>query len=194
MAKLLFFVIFIIKNLFLSSASTSGTKAYCTYHHFAIMDKLTTVACSNGANGIITKMKYTDISKMFPYVAAWDQAHWNSPNCGSCIKVTDSKNTRSSIFVTVIDQCEPNKGSGSDTHLDISKEAYRVLFGEDGIKRGINFASWKVVTSNKCKGNIKNSNNLSSSNVVIDNSTNSTTSNNDTNNNNSISRNLTYLN
>jgi hypothetical protein len=63
--------------------SQSGV-ARCTYHLYAPSTPLTSVACSDGANGII-KWGYKDLSPMFPYVTAWQEAAWNSPKCGDCI-------------------------------------------------------------------------------------------------------------
>ena len=37
---------------------------------------------------------------MFPYVAAYNNAPWNSPNCGKCMKITYKGKT---IYVTAID-------------------------------------------------------------------------------------------
>jgi len=39
---------------------------------YTASDSLTTVSCSDGANGLITKFGYSNLSKMYPYVTAWD--------------------------------------------------------------------------------------------------------------------------
>ena len=72
----------------------------CSYHMYSASTPLTDCACSNGANGLITKFKYKDLSEMYPYVAAYSKAGWNSPNCGKCMKITYNGK---SIFITAID-------------------------------------------------------------------------------------------
>ncbi|KAH7015920.1 Epl1 protein [Ilyonectria destructans] len=65
---------------------------------------LTAVACSDGANGLMTKhptwKKQSDIPR-FPYIGgAASIAGWNSPNCGLCKKATYKGKT---IYVLAID-------------------------------------------------------------------------------------------
>ena len=69
-------ITFIILSLLL--AFVYSDTAIVTYHLYQKTDSLTTVACSDGANGIMS-WGYKDFSMMFPYVAAWQNAHWNSP-------------------------------------------------------------------------------------------------------------------
>ena len=71
----------------------SGTNAYCTYNLYKSNTPLTNVACSDEKTGLITRIHYTDLRQMFPFVTAWDRATWNSPNCGACIKVTNKRAT-----------------------------------------------------------------------------------------------------
>ena len=61
---------------------------------------LTDCSCSDGKNGLMTKFDYKDLSKMYPYVAAYNFAGWNSPNCGKCMKITHNSK---SIYITAID-------------------------------------------------------------------------------------------
>ncbi|KIJ35438.1 hypothetical protein M422DRAFT_180833 [Sphaerobolus stellatus SS14] len=63
---------------------------------------LNSVACSNGANGLVTKGFTTfDSLPNFPFIGgAHAVASWNSTNCGSCWSLTYSGNT---IYVTAID-------------------------------------------------------------------------------------------
>jgi hypothetical protein len=115
--------------------------AYGTYHLYNSNDPITTVACSDGANGLETRWGYTDLSPMFPYVAAWDQISWNSPNCGTCILLNTST---TSIFLTAIDSCGAPPG-GYDTHLDIAQPAFVKLFGQAGIDEGHGINSVKFI-------------------------------------------------
>ncbi len=149
------FVIPIVISILIAFVLTSdfGTNAYCSYHLYTASDSLTSVACSDGVNGLITKLHYKDLSPLFPYVTAWDQVRWNSPNCGTCIEVTNKNNRNKKVYLTVIDQCGGNMGRNSDTHFDISREAYYELFGDKGIIDGVSMAEWRVVNTNQCKGN-----------------------------------------
>jgi hypothetical protein len=49
---------------------------------------LNNASCSDGANGLVTKFGYNTVEPMYPYVAAYSNISWNSPNCGQCMKVT----------------------------------------------------------------------------------------------------------
>ncbi|KAG6843634.1 hypothetical protein H0H87_002213 [Tephrocybe sp. NHM501043] len=68
---------------------------------------LTTVACSNGPNGLITA-GFTNFGSLpnFPHIGgAAAVAGFNSPNCGSCwnLTYTNTKGVSKSIQVTAID-------------------------------------------------------------------------------------------
>lgn len=129
--------------------SQSGV-ARCTYHLYAPSTPLTSVACSDGANGII-KWGYKDLSPMFPYVTAWQEAAWNSPKCGDCIQVSYKGQV---IHVTVVDQCGKSDRAGT-SHFDLAKEAFVALFGQEGIQKGTMEGNYSIVASSKCKGNKK---------------------------------------
>ena len=129
--------------------SQAGT-AYCTYHIYSANEPLTRVACSDGAHGLIG-WGYNTLQPMFPYVAAWDQLRWNDTKCGTCIALTFNRRT---IYFTALDQC--GRGiPGTDTHFDISREAFYEIFGDVGIQRGSMTAEWTIVQSSLCKGNKK---------------------------------------
>ncbi|KAF2704031.1 Cerato-platanin-domain-containing protein [Pleomassaria siparia CBS 279.74] len=52
---------------------------------------LLTTACSDGANGLVTKYGWTTLGQIpgFPHVGnVGAVAGWNSPSCGSCHRVT----------------------------------------------------------------------------------------------------------
>ena len=111
---------------------------------------MTTVACSDGANGLIS-WGYSTLQPMFPYVAAWDKLKWNDVKCGTCISLTFNSKT---IHFTALDQCG-GPSNGTDTHFDISKEAFYEIFGQAGIDKGSMIAAWDVATPSMCKGNRK---------------------------------------
>lgn len=101
--------------LLIAPTIVQSDTAIVTYHLYTKYDKLTTVSCSDGANGIMS-WGYKDLSLMFPYVTAWQPASWNSPQCGSCIKIMwNGKYT----YVTVVDQCGMINSAYS--HFDLSK-------------------------------------------------------------------------
>jgi len=127
----------------------ADSAAYCTYHNYNSGDSLTTVACSDGINGIMTKFGYSNLSPMYPYVTAFSGATWNSPNCGRCVRLTSGGRT---VHLTVIDQCGPAPG-GYDAHFDIAPPAFRELFGDAGVNAGVQPADWQFVDSSNCQGN-----------------------------------------
>jgi hypothetical protein len=135
--------------LFISAFSQSGV-ARCTYHLYAASNSLSIVACSDGANGIM-KWGYKDLSPMFPYVTAWQDTTWNSPKCGTCIKITYRTKK---IYLTVVDQCGKSTKPGT-SHFDLSKEAFVALFGQEGIQKGTMEANFELVQPSLCKGNKK---------------------------------------
>jgi len=138
-------------NLAFVTSQTSGT-AYATYHNYYATDSLATVACSDGANGLMTRLGYSTIAPLFPYVTAASFATWNSPRCGDCIALTSGSKT---IHVTVIDQCGAGI-SGTNAHFDIAPDAFNELLGAAGVSAGHGLPSWSVVASNLCKGNSGN--------------------------------------
>jgi hypothetical protein len=126
-----------------------SNNAIVTYHLYKRADSLSTVACSDGANGLMS-WGYKDLSMVFPYVTAWQPASWNSPQCGSCAKIAwNGKFT----YVTVIDQCGVINSAYS--HFDMSREAFYGLFGDIGIAKGTMFANFTIVASSYCPGNKK---------------------------------------
>ncbi len=130
-------------------AVTLSDTAIVTYHLYTKYDKLTTVACSDGKNGIMS-WGYNDLSLLFPYVTAWQPSGWNSTQCGSCAKIMWNGRF---VYVTVIDQCGMINSAYS--HFDMSKEAFYKLFGDIGIARGSMTANFSIVASKYCPGNRK---------------------------------------
>ncbi|KAI9197184.1 Cerato-platanin-domain-containing protein [Polychytrium aggregatum] len=113
---------------------------------------LDTVSCSDGSNGLITRWGYSDLSQLWPYVMAFNDAGWNSPNCGTCIELTDTI-TGNTVHVTVIDQCGPPP-SGYSAHFDIAPPAHQELFGAAAsVSKGSGVANYRTVASSFCRGN-----------------------------------------
>lgn len=112
-------------NGFINGEKTS----WASWHPYTPNNDLNMVACSNGVNGLITKFKYDTILPLYPYVAAYSGATWNSPVCGQCMELMfDSR----SIFVTVIDQCGPPPlapdGGTIDAHFDKAYDAFEEVW------------------------------------------------------------------
>lgn len=67
---------------------------------------LTTVACSDGDNGLINR-GYTNFNSLpsFPRIGGAPTVNgWNSPNCGKCYKIHYSNpHYQNTIFVTAVD-------------------------------------------------------------------------------------------
>ena len=123
--------------------------AIVTYHLYKSTDLLTTVACSDGANGIMS-WGYKNISRMFPYVTAWQSLQWNSALCGSCIRIQYKGRF---IYVTGIDKCGVINPLFS--HFDLSRQAFTMIFGQEGIDKGTMTANFTLVSPRLCKGNRK---------------------------------------
>ncbi len=142
LTQLTIIILFLVTNVYTDTAIV-------TYHLYTKYDKLTTVSCSDGANGLMS-WGYKDLSMMFPYVTAWQPASWNSPQCGSCVKIMwKGKYT----YVTVIDQCGMINSAYS--HFDMSKQAFLGLFGQQGYAKGTMTANFTIVASKYCPGNRK---------------------------------------
>ena len=88
---------------------------------------LTSVACSDGANGLITK-GYTTLGSLptFPNVGGvYTVTGWNSPACGTCYNVTYGGKTLSVLAVDV----------GLDG-FNLSEEAMNTLTGGLAVELG----------------------------------------------------------
>ena len=78
---------------------------------------LNDVACSNGNNGLVTKFPTFGKLPSFPAIGGVSAVKgWNSPECGSCWKLTYGKKF---IYVTAIDTISEG--------FDISLEAMNIL-------------------------------------------------------------------
>ncbi|KAH8100108.1 immunomodulatory protein [Cristinia sonorae] len=112
----------------LASPTTSGTATvtYSTAYDVG-STSLNTVACSNGANGLVTKGFTTlDSLPSFPYVGGVNGIVWNSPLCGTCWKLNYNGK---SIVIQGID-ASPGQG------FNIAKQAMQDLTDGAGIFSG----------------------------------------------------------
>ncbi|EGU82724.1 hypothetical protein FOQG_09827 [Fusarium oxysporum f. sp. raphani 54005] len=102
---------------------------------------LTAVACSDGKNGLITKYKWKTQGQIpkFPYIGgAQAVAGWNSPNCGTCWKLTYKGK---SINVLAIDHTAAG--------FNISPAAMNALTNNQAVKLGrVDATATQVAISN----------------------------------------------
>jgi len=112
-------------------SQVTGETAYVTYHDYSADESTSTVACSDGANGLQAKGYYT-LQGLYPNVGAASFIKWNSPQCGTCWTLTNPQ-TGNSVSITAIDACGPVGGYAA--HFDIAPEAFAAL-GGDGIAAG----------------------------------------------------------
>ena len=77
------------------------------------------VACSNGANGLVTRFPTFGYIPTFPFIGGAPGIVWNSPNCGGCWKLTNAA-TGIWIIMTAID---------SAATFNIAQEAFETLNG-----------------------------------------------------------------
>jgi len=131
----------------LFAVSVFAQKSYVTYHNYASTTPLTSLACSDGANGLITRFKQSTLAKWYPNVGAASFAGWNSPNCGGCYKLQNAANGKS-VSITVVDKCAA--AGGYDAHFDISPVAFATLGGSAGQAAGHVVVSYTKVSSNPC--------------------------------------------
>ncbi|KAG5650739.1 hypothetical protein H0H81_011223, partial [Sphagnurus paluster] len=107
-------------------------------------NSLDIVACSNGANGLLTA-GYTTFGSLpsFPYIGgAAAVSGWNSPNCGTCwnLTYTNSQGVATSISVLAIDY--------TLTGFNIALEAMNKLTGGQAVQLGrVNIAATEVAKS-----------------------------------------------
>ncbi|GFP56938.1 protein SnodProt1 [Trichoderma asperellum] len=103
----------IFKLALFTAAVSADTVSYDTGYDDASRS-LTAVSCSDGTNGLITRYHWQTQGQIprFPYIGgAQAVAGWNSPNCGTCWKLTYSGKT---IYVLAIDHA----GAGFNIGLD----------------------------------------------------------------------------
>ncbi|KAH7303670.1 Cerato-platanin [Stachybotrys elegans] len=93
---------------FLVSPAVAATLRHDASYNFATNLPLTSFACSDGANGLITKYRVQNVAQLRQrlrpniYIAASPSIPgWNSPQCGSCFKARNPQNNKSITFVGV---------------------------------------------------------------------------------------------
>ncbi|KAJ6441204.1 cerato-platanin domain-containing protein [Purpureocillium lavendulum] len=99
------------------------------------------VACSDGANGLQRK-GYRTLGDLptFPMIGSVSRvAGWNSPNCGTCWKLTHEGRT---VTILAVDHC----ASG----FDLSLEAMNALTGGRGVELGRIDAQAVQVPATEC--------------------------------------------
>ncbi|OJJ47158.1 hypothetical protein ASPZODRAFT_53486, partial [Penicilliopsis zonata CBS 506.65] len=113
------------------AAGTSITVAYDQKYDVAD-SSLTTVACSDGANGLITKGYKTFGSVPgFPNIGgAPTVAGWNSSNCGKCYELNyENGDFKGSIYVTAVDSASPGAFNIGLHAMDKLTNGQAVQFG-----------------------------------------------------------------
>ncbi|KAF9059687.1 cerato-platanin-related secreted protein [Rhodocollybia butyracea] len=94
---------------------------------------LTTVACSDGANGLITRGFSTFKSlPSFPNIGAFSAVSgWNSTNCGTCWEVTytNAAGESTSLNVLAVDHA-------GDGLINVSEEAMNTLTDNNAVAFG----------------------------------------------------------
>lgn len=104
---------------------------------------LTSVSCSDGTNGLITKYKWNTQGQIsnFPYIGGFvGIAGWNSPQCGSCYSITWNGKT---INILAIDHTE--------TGFNIAEQAMNDLTGGNAVQLGRIDAQYVQVDISNCK-------------------------------------------
>ncbi|KAG2155961.1 Cerato-platanin [Suillus bovinus] len=105
---------------------------------------LADVACSNGANGLLTK-GFTTFGSLpsFPNIGGIPNATWNSPLCGTCwnLQYTTPAGTHESIYMTAIDAAYT---------FNPSLEAFEALTDNTGVPAGTVSATATQVAESNC--------------------------------------------
>ncbi|KAF8913647.1 cerato-platanin-related secreted protein [Mucidula mucida] len=100
-----------VASLAFALSALAGTSKLGYDDHYGIgSTSLSTTACSNGENGLMTR-GYTTLDSLptYPYVtSSYAVPGWNSPQCGACwnLSYTDNTGKTNSIKVTVIDHAQ----------------------------------------------------------------------------------------
>jgi len=112
----------------LPAFATQVEVTYDTFYDTA-STSLADVACSNGANGLLTK-GFTTLGSLpsFPNVGGVPNVTWNSPLCGSCWELQyTTTGVSESIYITAID---------AGFTFDLSLQAFDELTANTGVPAG----------------------------------------------------------
>ncbi|KAG2353744.1 Cerato-platanin [Suillus spraguei] len=105
---------------------------------------LENVACSNGANGLLTK-GFTTFGSLpsFPNIGGIPSATWNSPLCGTCWKLeyTTPTGIYESIYITAVDDAYT---------YNLSEESFNKLTDNTGYAAGKVAATATQVAKSFC--------------------------------------------
>ncbi|KAJ8595602.1 Cerato-platanin [Rhizopogon salebrosus TDB-379] len=105
---------------------------------------LSGVACSNGANGLLTK-GYTTFGSLpsFPNIGGIPNLTWNSSLCGTCWKLeyTTPAGQYESIYITAVDAAYT---------YNLSEEAFNTLTDNTGVASGKVTATATQVNKSFC--------------------------------------------
>ena len=105
---------------------------------------LSSVACSNGAYGLLTK-GYTTFGSLpsFPNIGGIPNLVWDSPLCGTCWKLeyTNPNGQYESIYVTAVDAAYT---------FNLSQEAFNTLTANTGVASGKVAATVTQVATSFC--------------------------------------------
>lgn len=140
-----FFAFAILTLTSLVVAQTTQTIRYDTNYDTA-SNSLSTVACSDGTNGLLTK-GYSTFGSLpdFPYIGAAGAVEgWNSASCGTCWRLTytPSSGTSYSVVVLAMDH--------ADDGFNISEEALNELTGGQAEAAGTVQATVEQVDASEC--------------------------------------------
>lgn len=106
---------------------------------------LTTVSCSDGVNGLMSR-GYTNFQSLpgFPRIGgAPTVAGWNSPNCGGCYEVRyQAGNIDNVIYVTAVD--------ASPGAFNLGLQAMNQLTNNMAVQLGRVDATYSVADPSKC--------------------------------------------
>lgn len=106
---------------------------------------LTTVACSDGVNGLMSR-GYTDFASLpsFPRIGgAPTVAGWNSPNCGNCYQIHYSNpHYQNTIFVTAVDAAPGG--------FNLGLQAMNQLTNNQAVQLGRVDATYSLADPSKC--------------------------------------------
>ncbi|KAJ3994697.1 Cerato-platanin [Lentinula boryana] len=138
-----FFVTVVIAAL--AGLATADTLQYDTAYDDA-SGSLSTVACSDGTNGLLTK-GYTTFASLpsFPNIGAFGVVEgYNSVNCGTCWQITYSSNGASTTLnVLAVDHA----GEGL---INVSEEAMNTLTNGNAVAFGAVTVSAVQVDASVC--------------------------------------------
>ncbi|KAG5349491.1 hypothetical protein C0989_003473 [Termitomyces sp. Mn162] len=140
------FTALLVPFVLMSSSTFAITVSYDPKYGDASRS-LTDLACSDGANGLMTA-GFTTLGSLpgFPSVGGTDNvAGWNSPQCGTCWKLTytDGKGVTRSINVLAVDH--------ADAGWNIATQAMDMLTDGLAVQIGrINNATEQQVDKSQC--------------------------------------------